>query len=82
MKQLLQSLGLSTLKFLAALAVSSVVAYQGVEAWVESKIDDAMNEIKTIRQGDMALISEQYATLKKNDEMILKHLLEMKRGKK
>lgn len=79
MKQLLQSLGLSTLKFLAALAVSSVVAYQGVEAWVESKINDAMTQIKTIREGDILLIDSRLKHIEQDTKIIKEHLLRTKK---
>ncbi len=73
-----QKLGFSAVKFFLALIVSVIVGYQGVEAWVNVKIEDAMERMVTIRNGDMALIDSRLHNIENDTKIIKEHIL---RGK-
>jgi intracellular septation protein A len=70
-----QKLGFSAVKFFLALIVSVIVGYQGVEAWVNVKIEDAMERMVTIRNGDMALIDSRLKNIEEDTKIIKSHIL-------
>jgi hypothetical protein len=70
-----EKLGLSTVKFIVALIISIIVGYQSVEAWVNVKIEDAMEEIKLIREGDIILIDSRLKNIEQDTRLIKEHIM-------